>query len=222
MLTEGERRSSGMAGIGFEDLALSSIRAADVLFKTPSRFSVMLPNSDRLFVSRSPFFFQDNSRTFLIVPRGKYSGGPGGPTDKLSRAFNTTPLELPDIISSEVITALASNKRTASSRELSGATSSPAAGEQLAVRRASPILAAQMNTRQFMPLHWEAKSFRFENHYHPYVSLLIEQLNRHGLKGILKPDSRDRASPSRLTKDLASAVARQVFLGRVSTEPEGR
>ncbi len=78
VFTAGEVRFGGIAGVGLENLDLSSIKPADLLFKTPGRFSLMLPNTDRFFISRSPFFFQDDSRTFMIVPRGGYAGGPAG------------------------------------------------------------------------------------------------------------------------------------------------
>ena len=69
---------------------------SDVLFKTPGRFAVMLPHADRPFVSRSPFFYQDDSRTFFVAPRGKYVGGPGGPACQEQDELKTTPLELPE------------------------------------------------------------------------------------------------------------------------------
>ena len=39
----------------------------------------------------------------------------------------------------------------------------------------------------FLPGHWETTSFRFKNHHHPFVRVLVEQLNRHGIDGILRP-----------------------------------
>ena len=141
----------------------------------------MLPITDRFFTSRSPFFYQDDSRTFFIVPKGQYTSDSPGISDELTIGFNTVPLELPGIISSQAMTALGSPKRTIPEP---GTKVTGTIGEGLAALRGASILAPQpasVRTRHFLPLHWEATSFRFENFYHPYACLMIEQLNRHGI-----------------------------------------
>jgi hypothetical protein len=49
--------------------------------------------------------------------------------------------------------------------------------------------------------------FRFDNFYHPYVCLLVEQLNRHGIEGILKPDP--EKEPTKERRDSVKELRRQ-------------
>jgi len=49
-------------------------------------------------------------------------------------------------------------------------------------------------------MSWEAKLFRFDNFYHPYVCLLIEQLDRHGIEGILRPDPEKEPTEQKKTQ----------------------
>lgn len=139
-----------------------------VLGDTPGTFIIAYPQSERPFICRSPFFYQDDKRSFFIAPRGKYVGGFAGPTDDLTLELDTAPLELPDVVTLGASRSLAIG---------TGATTAP---------QASPMA--------LLPAHWEATFFRFENFYHPYVCLLIEQLNRHGIDGILRPDPEQEPS----------------------------
>ncbi|MFN0088301.1 MAG: neuraminidase-like domain-containing protein [Blastocatellia bacterium] len=148
-----------------------------VLGHTPGTFVLTFPQNERPFVCLSPFFYQDDTRTFLIVPRGKYIGGFSGTIDDLTMEPDTTHLELPDIISLGAARSLASP----------GAAATPAPSASL-------------------PAHWEATHFRFQNFYHPYVCLLIEQLNRHGVEGILGPDP-ETEPPAR--RNLVGQLRRQ-------------
>ncbi len=154
-------------------------KTADVLLKTPGAFRLMVPHAERPFVSQSPFFYQDDSRTFFVMPRGKYVGGFTGPNDAKITDWQTTPLELPDIVTTQITRILRSNTI------LSPGTTAIALS---------------------LPMNWEATFFRFENFYHPYISLLIEQLNRHGIEGMLRPDP-EQEPPSR--RSLVNALRRQ-------------
>ncbi len=156
---------------GFQDQ--TSQRRTEVLSKTPGTFYIVPSHAERPLVSRNPFFYQDESRSFFIAPRGKYAGGFAGPIDDLTMEPNTTHLELPDIITLGVARSLiALGTGTAS--------------------------APQMAPALMLPAHWETSLFHFENFYHPYVCLLIEQLNRHGIDGILRPDPEQEPPPRRL------------------------
>jgi peptidoglycan hydrolase-like protein with peptidoglycan-binding domain len=183
VFTEGRMRSGGVAGVGFENLDMDTVKSSDLLLKTPGRFCLTLPVTERLPISRSPFFYQDASRAFLVIPRGRYTNGSDGAVGDLTIAFNNAPLELPGVVSSQVMTALVST--------------------------AQP---PQANLQQFpIPAHWEARSFRFENFYHPYVCLLIEQLNRRGVAGILKPDPETEPTRPDLLKTLHRQSLTKVF-----------
>jgi peptidoglycan hydrolase-like protein with peptidoglycan-binding domain len=152
----------------------------EVLGDTPGTFIIAYPQSERPFVCRSPFFYQDDKRTFFIAPRGKYVGGFTGPADDLTLELDTTPLELPDVVT------------LVASRSLAIGTGATTATQ------ASPLVS--------LPAHWEATFFRFENFYHPYICLLIEQLNRHGIDGILRPDPEQEPSAR---KSLVKSLRRQ-------------
>ena len=154
---------------------------SDVLNDTPGTFLIAYPQSERPFLCHSPFFYQDEKRTFFIATQGKYTGGFFGTTDDLTLELDTTHLELPDIV-----TLGAAHSLTALQ------TGGPAAP------MAEPLV--------LLPAHWETRSFRFEVFYHPYVCLLIEQLNRHGIEGILRPDPEQEPSAR---KDIVSSLRRQ-------------
>lgn len=162
-----------------------------ILRETPGTFRVMLAHEERPHRSQTSLFYQDEKRTFFVVPKGKYtdggSGGGGGFGDLSIELNNAVPLELPDLLAHQAAIAFASNTPTASGP----ATTSGA-------RRIGTILTPQVSlARSFQPLHWETKSFRFDNFYHPFVNLLIEQLNRFGIEGILKPDPEQEVAARR-------------------------
>lgn len=142
-----------------------------VLGATPGIFVIVYPQSERPFVCRSPFFYQDDKRTFFITPRGRYSGGFSITVGDLTINLDTKQFELPDIVTHEVAQSLTAQQTSAT-----------------AVSQTAPLT--------LLPVHWETTFFHFGNFYHPYTCLLIEQLNRHGIDGILNPDP-EQEPPSR-------------------------
>jgi peptidoglycan hydrolase-like protein with peptidoglycan-binding domain len=158
-----------------EDILLTS---NSILQQTPGSFHVLLAHDERPHRSQASLFYYDENRTFFVAPHGKYAGGFGGGLDKVADELKTAPLELPDVLSNQAVLALASSN--------AGPVSTRAAG----AGRIGNILSPQVSlARSFQPMRWEAKHFRFDNFYHPFVNLLIEQLNRFGIEGVLKPDA---------------------------------
>ena len=133
-------------------------------------FTVAFHQDERPFFCRTPFFYSDPRRSFLVVPDGRYlsdpdSGSPLGKATGPTPTHGTTPLDLPD-----QVTAFHVSVARAALAEAAGAGEAPLAGAP-----------------SFLPGHWETTSFRFKNHHHPFVRVLVEQLNRHGIDGILRP-----------------------------------
>lgn len=175
--------------------------SSPILHQTPGNFRLMLAQDERPHRSQAPLFYWDHKRTFFVVPQGKYTGGIGGGIDELTVGLNAAPLELPDVLSHQAaITLVAGNQGPGAARMLNGG-------------RIGSILAPQVSlARSVQPLHWEAKHFRFDNFYHPFVGLLIEQLNRFGIEGVLRPDP-DRESGDRraVVASLRRQQNRKVF-----------
>ena len=193
-------------------LVLSNIKTADVLTATPGQFRLSLPNVERPFVSQSPFFYQDDARSFVVVPSGGYSGGFGVGDLKLNLStHDAVPLELPDSIVARTTVLVARGARA-----LAGPVEiEPPVGEDAGGDSSRPetrngvtaILDAPAAAHAALPMQWQARFFRFDNFYHPYVCLLIEQLNRHGVDGILRPDPDREAIPQR--REVAGELRRQ-------------
>ena len=160
-----------LAGLG------ADASATTVLGTTPRQpFTVAFHQDERPFFCRTPFFYSDQRRSFLVIPDGRYlsdpdSGSPLGKATGPTPTHGTTPLDLPD-----QVTAFHVNVARAALAEATGEGETP-----MAV------------VPSFLPGHWETTSFRFKNHHHPFVRVLIEQLNRHGNDGILRP--RDATEP---------------------------
>ncbi len=205
---DGGGAGSGGGGV-VEFVAEDILKTSEpILESTPGTFRVTLAHAERPHRSQAPLFYQDDKRSFFVVPQGKYTGGPGGGlADELTIELNTAPLELPDVLSHQVFTALAVNN-AGPTRNVSR------------TGRIGTILAPQVSAaRAFQPVHWEAKRFRFHNFYHPFVDLLIEQLNRFGVEGILRPDpERESSSRRAVVANLRRQRNRKIF----STQSTGQ
>ncbi len=165
----------------------------EVLLYNKGRFRIIPSHAERPLISRLPFFFQDDRRTFLIVPRGRYTSN-GTVENDLVIESNPThiPLELPDVVTTLVARRPGDNRdRSTTGRggedrvEVSTAASSVVSERGEVV---NPILATAVTPRSAALMQWVAKSFAFHNHYHPYTCVLLEQLTRHGIAGLLDPD----------------------------------
>lgn len=170
--------------------------SGNILQKTDLNYNVLLAHDERPHRSQASLFYYDEHRTFFVVPHGKYTGGFAGGFDKLAVELNNAPLELPDVLAHQAFVAFAGNEagptptRSISGGSLIGNIISP-----------QPTMA-----RSVQPMQWEAKRFRFDNFYHPFVNLLIEQLNRFGIEGVLKPDPEKE---SKTRRALVASLRRQ-------------
>lgn len=187
-----ETRTLGNSNeLGYEHIYGTNVKSEIVLRKTPGRFKLTLTNNLAHFRSRHPFFFFDENNSFLINPFGTYVGGFADPDLGLSFDIQTThvPLDLPDSTTS-LFGQLAIDHRAilAHSNEISAADDRPF--ELAAVN-------TQSGNLLFSPAVWQATHFTFHLHQHPYVCLLIEELNRYGIEGILKPDPEKEQDPAR-------------------------
>ncbi|MEM9930166.1 MAG: hypothetical protein AAF840_10135, partial [Bacteroidota bacterium] len=173
-----------------------------LLDRLPSRFELTVPN-DSLppFASSAPFFMQDKRMSFFIQPRGRYVGGFADPDLGLTLGSNNQPipLELPDTVTF-LLAERVMNQRNTTLAAPSENVANP--GEVT-----TGTTAAIAHTALFSPATWEATSFRFYLHEHPFVCLLIEELNRYGIPGILRPDPEKEQNTQR--KAVVKSLKRQ-------------
>ena len=172
------REVAGHSGFSAHTTASSlyTENAAVVLNGSPGRFSIVYPQDERPFFCRLPFFYQDQSRSFFVVPDGRYLVHGGGGDPDLGANISIVPptthaTPATDVAPDLPAQVVAFHAEIATAAMASAAAPSPASGAMLAG-------------------HWETTRFLFAAHYHPFVRLLIEQLNRFGIDGILKPDTR--------------------------------
>ena len=185
---------------------LMSITEAKLLNEAAGHFWLVLPSTERLYISRSPFAYYDHKRTFLVVPRGTYSGGFADPDLGLTLGINSViPLDLPDRVTQTIANVVFTGG--ADRQFVTQPIAQPTAPTAVAPRLTTTLSPVALNTAALMPMQWEAKHFRFEPHYHPYVCLLIEELNRYGIDGILKPDPAKERTAQR--KAIVKSLHRQ-------------
>lgn len=216
-------------------IELVNANESEVLGDTPGTFVVIYPQHERPYICRSPFFYQDNARTFFVVPYGGYSNESGGfgAVNDLQVSINPThdsvPMELPDNLvgflrifldrnANSPLNQLSDNTLVSTNRPLPGTAraTTPVNTDDApsATRSITTIMDATAPVHAgFFPMHWEARFFRFDNFYHPYVCLLIEQLNRHGIEGILRPDpEKESAGPKqKLVQNLHRQQLKETF-----------
>lgn len=147
-------------------------QAVSVLARTPGRFKVVFPEGERPFFCQGPFFFLDETRSFFVVPDGRYLIDEGGH------------------LLNELTVGISPTQSNAGPMSPSPALSARMAafhGDLAVTALATPGgPTAQGAGRSVLPGHW-APSFSFHGHHHPFVKLLIGQLSRFGIDGILKP-----------------------------------
>ncbi len=185
-----------------DDPVLGDPQADVVLKSTPGKFNLIIPSTERLARSRSPFFFSDPKRTFLVLPRGSYIGGFSAPEiDDLTIGFSpVVPLDQSDAVTR---TIAAHTMRGLNLNDLQNTNFSTHNNNFITTDAQSILLNQQMTL--IGPARWQAKTYRFENHYHPFSSLLLRQFERYGVDGVLKPDG--EKEPQR--KSLLSTLRRQ-------------
>ncbi len=203
--------------LAYRYLEAATRKTSTVLGATPSGFSLVTPHATRPFVSQAPFFYQDVARTFLVVPRGTFVGGVDTGTD-LTLKINFPPLELPDAATGRIAEWMTRGPIPVTPPEgltiltVDDTVSGPIENRAPAVLTSRSILQETAPAAvAFVPKYWEAKFFRFDNFYHPYVPLMIEQLNRHGIDGLLRPDPEKEPQRSDLLRTLRRQLLLKVF-----------
>lgn len=188
-----------------------NIRSATVLKKTPGTFSVLLPHQYRPFYSQAPFFYEDHRRTFFVVPRDVYvthlTADQWCDSNKASPEYfviipeyynnlsagQIGPITGPDSNLTDYAASMGDNPVIGSggSKGINAFTSpgtqgfsNRIGGIRVDVDGGSDIIRDPFPG----PKKQLEKRFRFDNFYHPYVGILIEQLNRYGIDGLLNPD----------------------------------
>ena len=182
-----------------------------ILRKTPGSFRLMLAHNERPHRSQTPLFYGDDTRTFFVIPEGKYAGGFAQPDFPLGLTPETThsPIELPDIATYTVASFMINERRKQTNTSVTVVSPTPPSNP--AAPSANPatlvLNPSLLFAHVFTPLYWEAKEFQFDCHYHPYVGLLVEELNRYGIDGMLKPDAEKEKSAQR--KNIVKSLRRQ-------------
>jgi hypothetical protein len=168
---------------------LENMNFNKVLEQTPSTFVINLPHQFRPFTSQAAFFYEDNRRTFLVLPKKipvSYYPGESG----LYVTDNFKP-EFIDFIENRYLpTDWASIAKTVSYRTNVGKAnylSGQNTTQNLATAPGIIGILADAEKHYTLPKHVLGKYFHFANFYHPYVPTLIKLLNRYGIKGFLNP-----------------------------------
>lgn len=183
------------------DLVLGNPQTEVLLKSTPGRFKLTIPSTERLNRSRSPFFFSDPKRTFLIIPRGTYTQGfvEPGSGSTFGIEARAVALDMPD----KAVYFIAHYAERALRKQTNSQSTLESSTTTVANQPINLVLASQnRQARSLGPKQWHTKSFRFENHYHPFTKLLIRQLAAHGIDGILKPDTAKEPQRSKLLRTL--------------------
>ncbi len=165
---------------------------------------MMLPHQFLHFESQGPFFFEDAQRTYFVVPEIETAGTP---TD--------THMLVRDHVDLDAVAALSAihlpPRATVRPARLTLTAASPVTehvvftpGDQaLVLSRPSFAEATRLSSRVSMasaakgcdeepdvtypPTRKTRKRYQFLPFYHPHTCLFIEQLNRFGVEGLLKP-----------------------------------
>ncbi|MPZ29475.1 MAG: hypothetical protein GEV13_00500 [Rhodospirillales bacterium] len=160
-----------------------------VLPKTPGRFKIAYPHQYFWFTYDSPFFYEDNKKTFAVYPFDvlKQQGGGIIPDVGISAGVRTTHNVMPDAVDRVVplFTTMVLAEREGDDLALaaSGADEEEGGGGLVSDIRPldlvgpSPALPAASSEFE--------KRFRFHAFYHPYVHEFLSLLTRWGLPGLL-------------------------------------
>jgi Tc toxin complex TcA C-terminal TcB-binding domain/Neuraminidase-like domain/Salmonella virulence plasmid 28.1kDa A protein/Putative peptidoglycan binding domain len=183
-------------------LIASESRVEAVLNHVEGRF-VMTPAHQYLhFESQAPFFFEDARRTYFVVPEIEVTDSPN----------NTHMLEHDNVGLQSVAAVTAVHLPPRTLVRPAGLTVSAGApfsdsvvftpnDETLVLSSPSAIDMNRLGTRPVMgakgcdeepdvvypPIRKTRKRYRWSTFYHPHTNLFIEQLNRFGVDGLLKP-----------------------------------
>jgi len=142
---------------------------AIALNRTPGIFR-LLPHHDGASITRHPFFYWDDTRTFCVVPAA-------APSPLLSQKAQ---LDL-TTLSNVVMTYYGAKNFFGKDATGSSLPSADLLFQSTFPIKRDPAGATSIN----LPAHTVNTHYRFEIFYHPYVSTFVHELNRNGLDGML-------------------------------------
>src|SRR5919199_2106727 len=167
------------------------------LGKTPGIFTIAFPSQFRDFVAQSPFFYEDNTRTFFVTPHERQ-------LDRIT--LNTA---LPETVGSGILLnftrknveepTIPNNAITTTAAPLTNVGSNVSAA--LALSLQNPPKNGQLHIARNSLF---GKRYLFEMFYHPFVGRIIRHLNLYGLDYTLNPMN---------TPGLRRPEASEVFFG---------
>jgi hypothetical protein len=174
----------------------------------PARFRVMVPHVYRPFAAQDAFFFEDDKRTYFVIPRDAPSLTVLAHSDALD--FGTLEVIAETFIDEVLRPAedrLTEHDMAAStflSLSTSTGMSEVPAGGFVPAETIDPGLTGTANDTPLgrsvnlvdwlgepdrdprSPISNTPKKYLFETFYHPYVTMFVRQLNRDGLPGLLQ------------------------------------
>lgn len=189
--------------------SLYKIKTATVLQETPGCFSIILPHQYWPFLSQSPFYYEDNRRTFFVIPRDPltlltleaemYSVDSVRP-ESIDSVTDTYGIKKEKNLFGNIVdknyrsgsqaSSVSSNinvsTRTDSQANIGTISDTSMMQSQAILERVESIIAGT-EVQQVVPKKQLDKYFRFDSFYHPYSSTLIKQLNLHGIDRLLNP-----------------------------------
>lgn len=181
-------------------------KTTTVLRKTPGIFSVLLPHQYRPFFSQAPFFYEDYRRTFFVIPKDVLVPDdpyatlyPWYDPDKSSPEYFFTIPEYYRNLSTGLIRTIPGPANSNLTNHVASIDGNPVtgSGDDIDVAYEGMNTFASPKTQWYIdedidpfpgPKKHLEKRYRFDNFYHPYICLLIKQLNRYGIDGVLDPD----------------------------------
>jgi hypothetical protein len=170
-----------------EGYTLSDPEFLDVLDRPPRQFYVLLPHQYRPYISQAPFFFEDEARTFFVTTEKEID------YVEWIRSPDQIDLGYMDMMPEAFYALMPSGDAATGGGDGAGMNPHPVG--------VVPIWTAGSGARAGLSFEQERSADRllgesgivtckytFHPFFHSYVNLLIKQLNRHGIPGLLDPD----------------------------------
>ncbi|MPZ76799.1 MAG: hypothetical protein GEU77_09750 [Deltaproteobacteria bacterium] len=200
---------------------LSAYEQELILNNAPGSFLITPPHQYTRFFSQGPLFYEDATRTFLILPQDVVSTSDSGRTAMFSRGNSSLDLirtvrattlpslprtEIPDrsstlpgsLVSNTAVFTSGSESLVIDRRPISSVAGLVAEVEEDDEEESDAFFRDMItpSVPSVTPSVFDIgeittpnsiKKYRFLTFYHPYSCLFIEQLNRFGVDGLLKP-----------------------------------
>jgi hypothetical protein len=167
-----------------------------VLQKTPGTFQLAYPHQYNSFHSQSPFFFEDNRKTFAVYPFDLPEQRDEPHAPEITAGIRTTHNTTPDAVGrvTSLFATLILGDREAGDREnLELVPEDPSlddfdliGAEEVSASR-NPLRTKIALVNALLPAYNAGleKRFRFHTFYHPYAHFFLSLLRGYGLSGLL-------------------------------------